>query len=137
VQYVRRRLPRDKSVTVRERYGEVPPINLNRVLVAWALENLLTNAVSALDKPNGVIEVSVDRRKETEAVEVTVTDNGRGMSPAELKRAFEPGYTTKRRGWGLGLALARRVVVEYHGGRLFVRHSTPGQGTTMVVSFPT
>ncbi|MBI1796834.1 MAG: HAMP domain-containing histidine kinase [Candidatus Eisenbacteria bacterium] len=137
VQYVRRRLPREREVVVRERYEEVPPINLNRELVAWALENLLTNAVSALDKPAGVIEVTVDRRKETEAVEVTVTDNGRGMTPAELKRAFEPGYTTKRRGWGLGLALARRVVVEYHGGRLFVRLSAPGQGTTMVVSFPT
>src|SRR5262245_46310094 len=119
VQYVRRRLPRERQVVVRERYEEVPPINLNRELMAWALENLLTNAVSALDKPSGLIEVTVDRRKETEAVEVTVTDNGRGMSPAELKRAFEPGYTTKRRGWGLGLALARRVVVEYHGGRLF------------------
>jgi two-component system, NtrC family, sensor histidine kinase KinB len=137
VQYIRRRLPRGREVIVRERYEEVPPINLNRELVAWALENLLTNAVSALDKPNGLIEVTVDRRKETEAVEVTVTDNGRGMSAAELKRAFEPGYTTKRRGWGLGLALARRVVVEYHGGRLFARHSAPGQGTTMVVSFPT
>ena len=61
----------------------------------------------------------------------------RGMTPAEQKHAFEPGYTTKRRGWGLGLALTRRVVEEYHGGRLFVRRSAPGEGTTMVVSFPT
>jgi NtrC-family two-component system sensor histidine kinase KinB len=138
VQYVRRRVPRTEGdVQIRERYEEVPPINLNRELLAWALENLLTNAVSALDKRPGLIEITVDRRKETEAVEVTVTDNGRGMSAAELKRAFEPGYTTKRRGWGLGLALARRVVDEYHGGRLFVRHSAPGQGTTVVVSFPT
>ena len=59
------------------------------------------------------------------------------MSPAEQRRAFEPGYSTKRRGWGLGLALARRVVQEYHGGRLFIRHSAPGEGTTMVMSFPT
>jgi signal transduction histidine kinase len=138
VQYMRRRLPRTEGeVIIRERYGEVPPINLNRELLAWALENLLNNAVSALDKKPGVIEVAVDRRKETEAVEVTVTDNGRGMSPAELKRAFEPGYTTKRRGWGLGLAMARRVVREYHGGQLYVRHSAPGQGTTVVISFPT
>jgi signal transduction histidine kinase len=59
------------------------------------------------------------------------------MTPAEARRAFEPGYTTKRRGWGLGLALARRVVEEYHGGKLTVRQSAPGQGTTMVMSFPT
>jgi len=66
-----------------------------------------------------------------------VKDNGRGMTPAEQRQAFEPGYTTKQRGWGLGLALARRVVQEYHGGRLFVRESAPGRGTTMVISFPT
>ena len=138
VQYLRRRLPRTEGdVVIRERYGEVPPINLNRELLAWALENLLTNAVSALDKKPGVIEVAVERRGATEAVEVSVTDNGRGMTPAELKRAFEPGYTTKRRGWGLGLAMARRVVNEYHGGRIFVRSSVPGQGTTVVISFPT
>jgi two-component system, NtrC family, sensor histidine kinase KinB len=138
VQYMRRRLPHSEGeVVIRERYGEVPPINLNRELLAWALENLLTNAVSALDKKPGVIEIAVERRKETEAVEVSVTDNGRGMTPAELKRAFEPGYTTKRRGWGLGLAMARRVVREYHGGQIFVRSSAPGQGTTVVISFPT
>ena len=78
-----------------------------------------------------------DQRKDTGAVEVTVTDNGHGMSAAEQRRAFEPGYTTKRRGWGLGLALARRVVEEYHGGQLFIRTSVPGQGTTIVASFPT
>jgi signal transduction histidine kinase len=138
VQYMRRRLPRaEGEVIIRERYEEVPPINLNRELLAWALENLLTNAVSALDKKPGLIEVTVDRRKETETVEVTVTDNGRGMTTAELQRAFEPGYTTKRRGWGLGLALARRVVEEYHAGRLFVRNTAPGQGTSLVISFPT
>jgi len=138
VQYVRRRLPQDESrMVLRERYEEVPPINLNRELLEWALENLLTNAVSALDKSPGLIEVAVERRAETETVEIVVKDNGRGMTPAEQRRAFEPGYTTKQRGWGLGLALARRVVQEYHGGRLFIRDSVPGKGTTMVISFPT
>ena len=138
VQYVRRRLPHDESrVVLRERYEDVPPINLNRELVEWALENLLVNALSALDKTQGVIEVKVERRKETEAVEIVVQDNGRGMTADEQRRAFEPGYSTKHRGWGLGLALARRVVQEYHGGRLDIRHSAPGQGTTMVISFPT
>lgn len=138
VQYVRRRLPQSAGeVVIRERYEEVPPINLNRELLEWAVENLITNALSALDKKPGVIEVAVDRRAETEAVEITVTDNGRGMAAAEQRRAFEPGYTTKPRGWGLGLALARRVVEEYHGGRIAIRHSAPGQGTEMVISFPT
>jgi hypothetical protein len=138
VQYMRKRLPQGEGkVVVRERYEEVPPINLNRELVEWALENLLSNAVSALDKSPGLIEVTVERRGETEAVEIVVKDNGRGMTPAEQRRAFEPGYSTKHRGWGLGLALARRVVQEYHGGRLFIRQSAPGQGTTVVISFPT
>ncbi|HYM81768.1 MAG TPA: HAMP domain-containing sensor histidine kinase [Candidatus Limnocylindria bacterium] len=138
VQYLTKRMPRgDGEIVIRERYEEVRPINLNRELLEWAVENLLTNALTALDKRPGVIEVTVERRKETEAIELIVSDNGRGMSPAEQSRAFEPGYTSKRRGWGLGLALTRRVIEDYHGGRLFIRHSAPGQGTTMVISFPT
>jgi signal transduction histidine kinase len=138
VHYARRRLPRgDGEVSIRESYEEVEPVKLNSELLEWAVENLLSNAVTALDKRPGVIEVSVGMRRENENLEIVISDNGRGMTPAEQRRCFEPGYTTKRRGWGLGLALARRVVEEYHGGRLFVRDSAPGQGTTMVISFPT
>lgn len=137
VQYVRRRMPQRQRAEIRERYGEVPPINLNRELLEWAVENLISNALTALDKDPGVIEVVVERRGETEEVEIQITDNGRGMSPQEQGRAFEPGYTTKRRGWGLGLALSKRVVEEYHAGRISIRHSAPGQGTTMVIRFPT
>jgi signal transduction histidine kinase len=137
VQYVRRRTPQAGAVELRERYEEVPPINLNRELLEWVLENLLSNALTALDKPQGVIEVVVDRRPHTEEVEILVSDNGRGMTREEQARVFEPGYSTKRRGWGLGLALARRVVEEYHAGRIRIRHSAPGEGTTMVIRFPT
>ncbi len=138
VQYMRRRVSqREGGIEIRERYEEVPPVNLNRELLEWAVENLLTNAISALDKSPGVIEVTVERRAETEEVEVLVGDNGRGMSREQQRRAFEPGYTTKRRGWGLGLALARRVVEDYHAGRIGIRHSAPGQGTIMVIRFPT
>ncbi len=138
VQYMRRRLPKQgEDVMIRERYEDSPPVHLNRELVEWALENLLSNAISALDKRPGIIEVSVEHRKTSETVELIVKDNGRGMSRDEQRRAFEPGYTTKGRGWGLGLALARRVVQDYHGGRLFIRSSAPGKGTTMVMSFPT
>jgi signal transduction histidine kinase len=137
VQYMRRRLPAAAGeIEIRERYDEVPPVNLNPELLEWAVENLLSNAVSAIQAPPGVIEVAVERRRQTEAVEIVIRDNGRGMTPAEQRRAFDPGYTTKPRGWGLGLALARRVVEEYHGGRIAFRHSAPGQGTTVVISFP-
>jgi len=138
VAYVRRRVPLAQgAVEIRERYEEVPPINLNRELLEWALENLLSNSLTALDKPQGVIEVVVERRPNTEEVEISVTDNGRGMVREEQRRAFEPGFSTKRRGWGLGLALARRVVEEYHAGRIGIRHTAPGEGTTMVIRFPT
>lgn len=138
VAYVRRRVPQSSTaVEIRERYEEVPPINLNRELLEWVLENLLSNALTALDKPHGLIEVVVERRAETEEVEIAVIDNGRGMTKEDQRRVFEPGFSTKRRGWGLGLALARRVVEEYHAGRIGIRHSTPGEGTTMVIRFPT
>jgi two-component system, NtrC family, sensor histidine kinase KinB len=137
VHYMRKRLPQASGyIELVERYDEVPPVNLNPELLEWALENIISNAVSAIEKPPGTIEVTVERRKQTEAVEIVVRDSGRGMTPPEQRRAFEPGYTTKPRGWGLGLALARRVVEEYHGGRLTIRHSAPGQGTTVVIAFP-
>ena len=138
VSYIRRRVPQTQgAVELRERYEEVPPINLNRELLEWVLENLLSNALTALDKPQGVIEIVVERRAETEEVEISVTDNGKGMTREEQKRAFDPGYSTKRRGWGLGLALARRVVEEYHAGKISILHSASGEGTSMVIRFPT
>lgn len=138
VQYVRRRVPqRQGDIEIRERYEEAPPINLNRELIEWAVENLVTNALDAIDKRPAVIEVAVERRAETEEVEITVSDNGRGMTREQQRRAFEPGFSSKRRGWGLGLPLARRVVEEYHAGRIEIRHSAPGQGTTLVIRFPT
>ena len=138
VSYIRRRVPQTQgAVELRERYEEVPPINLNRELLEWVLENLLSNALTALDKGQGLIEVVVERRAETEEVEISVSDNGKGMTREEQKHAFDPGFSTKRRGWGLGLALARRVVEEYHAGKISIRHSGPGEGTTMVIRFPT
>ncbi len=136
--HIGRRVPQTQgAVEVRERYEEVPPINVNRELLEWALENLMSNALTALDKPQGLIEVVVERRAEAEEVEISVTDNGRGMSREEQGRAFEPGYSTKRRGWGLGLPLARRAIEEYHAGRIRIGRSVPGEGTTMVIRFPT
>jgi NtrC-family two-component system sensor histidine kinase KinB len=135
VAYMRPRVPHGE-VELRERYEPVPPTRLNPELIAWALENLIANAASAIDKRPGLIEVSVAPGAGGRGIEIEVRDNGRGMTPREQRRVFEPGYTTKRRGWGLGLALARRVVEEYHGGRISVRQSAPGKGTTMGIRLP-
>ena len=136
VEYMRRRIPRSEGdVTLVDRYQPIPTLPCSRELLEWAIENLIANAISALDKRPGLIEVTVGPR-EGGGAEIAVIDNGRGMTAVEQRRVFEPGYTTKPRGWGLGLALARRVVEEYHGGRLSIRKSTPGEGTTIVASFP-
>jgi signal transduction histidine kinase len=141
VQYLKRRLPhRGRRIEVREVYGEVPPINASRELLEWVVENLLvnaTNAINATEQAVGQIEVRLERRAETETVELSVSDNGRGMAPEEQARVFDPGYTTKPRGWGLGLALAKRIVEEYHGGRIYIRRSAPGEGSTFVIACPT
>jgi signal transduction histidine kinase len=96
----------------------------------------MRNAIDAADKPRGVIEVTLRWRPERHEVELSIEDNGRGMTPSERRRAFTPGFTTKRRGWGLGLALARRVVHEYHRGRISIVESVPGRGTTVAVVLP-
>jgi signal transduction histidine kinase len=70
-------------------------------------------------------------------VEIEVRDHGRGMTAEERERAFEPGFTTRTRGWGLGLTLVRRIIEEYHGGRVDIAQTEPGKGTAFVISFPT
>jgi signal transduction histidine kinase len=137
VRYFRRRIPHlGKDVVIRERYELVPPVSVNKELIEWVVENVLKNAVDATDRQKGAIEVDVIRRKETESVEIRVNDQGRGMTQSEMKMAFAPGFTTKQRGWGLGLTLAKRIVEEYHGGRIWVERSQPGEGSTVVISFP-
>jgi len=138
VGYLKRRLPDlGRKVLIAENYGEVPLVNANRELLEWVVENLLVNAMTALEGKPGRIEVTLERRPEVESVELEVMDTGRGMSLDEQKRAFDPGYSTKKRGWGLGLALAKRISEDYHGGRIAIRQSAPGKGTTFVISFPT
>jgi hypothetical protein len=138
VAYLKRRLPDlGRAVRLTERYEEVPPVNANRELIEWVVENLLVNAMTAIEGQSGSIDIRLLRRPETETVELEIADSGRGMTPEEQRRAFEPGYTTKKRGWGLGLALAKRIVEDYHGGRILIRQSAPGRGTTFVIRFPT
>jgi hypothetical protein len=137
VRYIRTRLPRGgRKVEVVENYEDVPHLNINGELLGWAVENLLVNSVDSMDKPSGKIEVAVSRRRETETVEIWIRDNGKGMESREMKRAFRPGYSTKKRGWGLGLTLARRIVEEYHGGRIWIDSSRPGEGTLFRIAFP-
>jgi len=137
VDYFRTRLPHlGHAVRIEERYEPVPRVRVHRELLEWVVENLLRNAIDAIDKKDGWIEVTVRWKRDERTVELIVRDNGRGMTLDERRRAFTPGYTTKRRGWGLGLTLARRVIAEYHGGRISIVESVPGRGTAVAVALP-
>jgi two-component system, NtrC family, sensor histidine kinase KinB len=137
VDYFRTRLPHlGHAVRIEEHYEPVPRVRAHRELLEWVVENLLRNAMDAIDKKDGWIEVAVRWKREERTVELIVRDNGRGMTLDERRRAFTPGFTTKRRGWGLGLTLARRVIAEYHGGRISIVESVPGRGTAVAVALP-
>lgn len=137
VAYFRNRLPHlGHSVVIEESYEPAPRLRLHASLIEWVVENLLKNALDASDKPEGRIAVSIAWKRDERLVELRVADNGRGMTPEERRRAFDTGFTTKRRGWGLGLALARRVIREYHQGTIAIAESAPGRGTTIAVTLP-
>jgi len=137
VEYFRKRLPRvAHEVQIVEEYEPVPLLNFNRELMEWAMENVLKNSFDAAESSGGRIEVRVWRNPEQETVELTFYDSGRGMTASEQQKAFMPGFSTKERGWGLGLTLAKRIIEEYHGGKIWIKSSEPGKGTLVVISFP-
>ncbi|MCB1162087.1 MAG: HAMP domain-containing sensor histidine kinase [Candidatus Krumholzibacteriia bacterium] len=137
VLYFRRRLPQHKvQVEIRDQYDEVPMVRFHAELMEWVVENLVKNGLDALDKDKGLITVTLSYNGTEGTVDLHVRDNGRGMSPSVRRRIFRPGYSSKKGGWGLGLTLSRRVVEEYHGGRLQLLDSHPGHGTCFVVRLP-
>ncbi|HET6349773.1 MAG TPA: HAMP domain-containing sensor histidine kinase [Candidatus Krumholzibacteria bacterium] len=108
----------------------------NEELLEWVFENLVKNAIDSLGESGGRIEIDARHAASEPMVDVTVRDTGRGIPGALRDLVFRPGFTTKRRGWGLGLALARRIVAEYHGGSIRLAESKAGKGTTFVVRLP-
>lgn len=137
VEYFRRRWSRlGTQIEVRENYARTPSVYLHRDLLQWVFENLLRNAMDAIEGPGGLIEIAIAYRPEAGAVEVRFSDNGRGMTATAIRHAFDPGFTTKSRGWGLGLALAKRIVEDYHGGKIWARSPGPGKGTAFFMTFP-
>ena len=105
-------------------------VHLNSNLFQWVIENLLRNSLDAMDG-NGTIDVTVFSEPKTYNIEIK--DSGHGIAPNKLKTIFKPGYTTKTRGWGLGLSLAKRIIENYHNGKIFVKESEIGKGTTFVI----
>lgn len=106
-------------------------VNLNPQLFGWTIENLVKNGIDAM-KGKGTISVSVEANSKYALIHVS--DTGKGISKRHFKKVFTPGYTSKKRGWGLGLSLAKRIISEYHNGKIRVLKSNPGGGTTMEIA---
>lgn len=109
-------------------------VMLSRALFEWVMENLVKNAVDAIGGKPGTITISTSAGKEK--LFIDVTDTGKGIARKDFKNVFNPGFTTKKRGWGLGLTLVKRIIEEYHSGRIYVKQSEPGHGTTFRIELP-
>ena len=131
--YIRRRLPRrGAALTVSVSKELEAPINAE--LFAWVIENLLKNALDAIENKQAHVEITAG--SERNRVYIDISDNGKGIDRREWSNIFKPGYSTKTRGWGLGLSLAKRIVVDYHGGSLTLLKSVVGQGSTFRIVLP-
>lgn len=106
-------------------------VNLNPQLYSWTIENLVKNAIDAM-KGKGHIKIEVISRDNT--VNIRVSDTGKGIPKIRFNRIFEPGFTSKKRGWGLGLSLSKRIIEDYHNGKIKVLNSEIGKGTTIQIS---
>lgn len=113
--------------------------SISEPLIEWVMENLIKNAVDAMDGA-GAITITTSRvasvKHKPAMARINVTDTGKGLPRRDFSAIFRPGYTTKKRGWGLGLTLAKRIVEQYHGGRIFVADSVPAHGTTFTILLP-
>ncbi len=134
VSYMRGRISRSVSLISLTGCGDVR-CNLCAPLLEWVMENLIKNSVDAMDG-TGAITVTSGVDKDSATVAIEVADTGKGLPKKLFKSIFRPGFTTKKRGWGLGLAMARRIVEEYHHGKIFVKSSEPGTGTIIRIELP-
>ena len=126
VGYMQKRSPSKVFITLHTKESEVP-VNISGHLFDWVMENLIRNALDAM---GGTGKIDITVTNQPQQVWVDVQDSGKGIPAYQVKRVFTPGFTTKKRGWGLGLSLSRRIVEKYHHGSIFVKQSELGKGTT-------
>ena len=131
--YMQRRAPRKVKFHFPEPSNVPLMVNINSHLFNWVVENLLRNALDAMG-PKGSISARVG--EEGGYVTIDLTDTGKGIPASKFKTVFQPGFTTKKRGWGLGLSLAKRIIEEYHSGKIFVKKSEENVGTTFTIKLP-
>ncbi|NRB47317.1 MAG: HAMP domain-containing histidine kinase [Saprospiraceae bacterium] len=131
--YMVRRAPRRVSFEFPHPASGRATVMVNPPLFDWVIENLLRNALDAMEG-RGTISATVVEEKGN--IHIDVSDTGKGIPAGKFKRVFQPGFTTKKRGWGLGLSLAKRIIEEYHSGKIFVKKSVENEGTTFSIILP-
>jgi len=107
--------------------------NINHHLFEWVVENLMRNSLDAMEG-QGQIKANIYRLENSAYIDIS--DTGKGIPPNKQKTVFQPGYSTKKRGWGLGLSLAKRIIENYHQGKIFVKSSKINEGTTFTIQLP-
>lgn len=127
INYLRTRLSKKVNFTHSSLSGEEVMAAINIPLLEWVLENIIKNGVDAI---SGDGNIDIQLTDQSQFVYIDITDNGKGIPKGKRNTVFQPGYTTKKRGWGLGLSLTKRIIENYHSGRVFVKNSEVGEGTT-------
>jgi signal transduction histidine kinase len=127
VAYIKRRATDRVDFVINTHDSKVILALINAPLFDWVIENLLKNALDAME---GKGKIGITITDEAAQIVIDVADSGKGISKQNISKVFKPGFTTKKRGWGLGLSLSKRIIEQYHKGSLTVKHSEPGKGTT-------
>lgn len=137
VEYIEKRLPQfRKNVMIRKEIDEDLKVPINHDLFTWAIENVMKNALDAVDSQQENAFVEIRSFVEQNMLVIEIQDSGKGIEKRHFEEIFKPGYSTKKRGWGLGLSLTRRIIEDYHGGRIFIHSSVIGEGTTFRLMIP-
>src|SRR5687767_839197 len=127
VEYMKKRATGKVNFKVHTHGELLVPAKISGPLFDWVIENLLKNSLDSLE---GKGSITIDIADHTDKVNIDVTDTGKGISKMNMVKVFKPGFTTKKRGWGLGLSLSKRIIEQFHKGEIFVKNSEPGKGTT-------
>lgn len=133
LEYMSKRIPKRVDLNIHTSDSDNCGIMLCQSLFEWVMENLTKNAVDAMSG-EGRLDITVT--SDDDHALIYVKDTGKGIARKNFKNVFTPGFTTKKRGWGLGLTLVKRIIEEYHGGRIYVKESEPGKGTTFAIELP-
>lgn len=133
--YFKKRINKNIIIKIHDETNQNQEVKINRYLFEWVLENVLKNSVDAMQNKKGLLNIYLSQ--DNSSFIVDIEDNGRGIQKSNFKSVFKPGYTTKDRGWGLGLSLAKRIIENYHNGKIFVKSSIPHQSTIIRIVLKT